>query len=145
MIKFGRTMDMRIISQYGQRKFERLLDQEMYTKALSMSVYGSNNPVINEVIRTVLVNCKHKEIRMKSLDYWESDILRVQDYWDSARVRELDTEDYAFASEAFGVTEEELKSIGKAVSSQVCRNFSIRARLRSDQIEATPYHLTRRV
>lgn len=145
MIKFGRTMDMRIINQYGQRRFERVLDEEMYTKALSMSVYGSNNPVINEVIRTVLRNCKHKEIRMKSLDYWESDILRVQDYWDATRVRELDGDDYKFVSEAFGIREEELKDIGRAVCSQVVRNFSIRARLRSDQVEATPYHLFKRV
>lgn len=141
MIKFGRTMDMRIINRYGTRGFDRVLDQEMYTKALSMSVYGSNNPVINQVIRTTLRNCAYKEIRMESLDYWESDILCVQKYWDPAKIRQLDGDDYVFAQQAFGVDEEYLKSIEKQTSSMKTRCFSIRAHLNDTHVEATNHNL----
>lgn len=139
MIKYGRTMDMRIISRRKSPRFEELLDSEMYTKALSMSVYGSNNPVINQVIRQSLKNVKHRVVRMESLDYWETDILEVQKHWDPQRIRELDDMDYQFAEEAFGITSSELHAIEDEILPVNNRCFSLRTHLVSSHEEATPW------
>lgn len=143
LIKFGRTTDQRIISQRNNKNFKKLLDTEMYTKALSMSVYGSNNPVINECVQTTLRNSETKRIDLSMLDYWETDILEVQNHW-NGRVRPLDEHDYQFAEAAFGIDVETLKKIGSAILNEHARNFSIRTRLTVAHDTAMPYVVYKR-